>query len=58
MDIPDDPIISCMERTGEPPWIAYPTRVWTPFGYGYDDDEDDWEGEEPDVFYGNETQEF
>lgn len=19
--IPDDPIISCMERTGEPPWM-------------------------------------
>lgn len=21
MDIPDDPIIACMERTGYPPWF-------------------------------------
>lgn len=25
IDIPDDPIIACMERTGYPPWYFYGT---------------------------------
>ena len=31
--IPDDPIISCMERTGYPPWMQEDDC---------DEDEDDW----------------
>lgn len=23
LDIPDDPVIACMERTGYPPWFFY-----------------------------------
>lgn len=37
--IPDDPIISCMERTGYPPWIAYSDE------YDQDDDEEDREAD-------------
>lgn len=64
MLIPDDPIISSILRTGEPPWIANPTRVWTPFGYGRgsydedDEDDEDWEGVDGDVYAGNETDLF
>lgn len=32
-DIPDDPIIACMERTGYPPWMQAEEE--------YDDEEDD-----------------
>lgn len=35
--IPDDPIISCMERTGYPPWFEY-----------YDEPDPDEEEEEDD----------
>lgn len=34
--IPDDPIISCMERTGYPPWMLG----------GSDDDEEEYDYEE------------
>ena len=59
-NIPDDPIIDCMMRTGEPPWIAHPAKVWTPFGRWdeWEDDEDEWEGESEDVYFGNETEDF
>lgn len=46
-DLKDDPIVASMLRTGYPPWMR-----------GYDDDEDDWEEEDADVFYGNETESF
>lgn len=36
--IPDDPIISCMERTGLPPWMLDDT--------GYFDDEEEYADEE------------
>lgn len=34
LQIPDDPIISCMERTGYPPWFIYPE-------YGANDEVDE-----------------
>ena len=43
--IPDDPIIRCIERTGYPPW-------WDDCV----DDEEDFGGE--DVYYGSETESF
>lgn len=33
IQVPDDPIIACMERTGYPPWMQEDD---------YDEDEDDW----------------
>lgn len=33
IQVPDDPIISCMERTGYPPWMQEDDC---------DEDEDDW----------------
>ena len=47
VQIPDDPIIACMERTGYPPWM---NPRWS------DDEEDDW-GDE-DVYTGNETSDY
>ena len=46
IQIPDDPIIRCIERTGYPPEEIY--------------DPDDFfeEGDDGDVFYGNRTEEF
>lgn len=38
MNIPDDPIIRCIERTGYPPWM----RGWD------DDEEHDFEDEDDD----------
>lgn len=46
ISIPDDPIISCIERTGYPPWMCW------------GGDEDDYEEGDSDVFYGNETEDF
>ena len=51
--IPDDPIIRCIERTGHPPWH---------FRYGRlledcRDDDEPFE-EDCDVYYGNETESF
>lgn len=46
-DLRDDPIVASLLRTGYPPWIDP----------GWEDDEE-WEDEDPDVFYGNETQDF
>ena len=44
--IPDDPIIRAMERTGYPTWWDYEYDV-------------DWEeGDDADVYYGNETADF
>lgn len=34
IQVPDDPIIACMERTGYPPWMQEDD-------YDYDEDEDD-----------------
>ena len=36
--IPDDPIISCMERTGYPPWMQEDDC-----GECEDEEEEDWE---------------
>ena len=46
--IPDDPIIRCIERTGYPPWFRDEIE--------YDDD--DYYEEEDDTYYGNETDYF
>lgn len=46
-DLRDDPIVASLLRTGYPPWIDP----------GWEDDEE-WEDEDPDVFYGNSTQDF
>jgi len=46
-DLKDDPIVASLLRTGYPPWIDP----------GWEDDEE-WEDEDPDVFYGNSTQDF
>lgn len=46
VQIPDDPIIECMERTGYPPWIPEDDD---PYGEGGDDE---------DVFFGSETETF
>lgn len=48
--IPDDPIVSAMERTGYPPWISD----------DYDDFDDDEEFFDADdeIFYGNDSIEF
>ena len=61
--IPDDPIVRSMERTGRPPWENTGIRVWNAFGgYATEDDfyeeDDEWEEEEADVFYGNESESF
>jgi hypothetical protein len=46
--IPDDPIVRCIERSGYPPWMQ---------DGGYDPD--DWEEvSDGDVFYGNSTPDF
>ena len=50
IQIPDDPIVRCMERTGYPPWF-----------FPYEDDEDDDDdffdyGE--GTYYGNDTVDF
>lgn len=53
-DIPDDPIIRWMERTGYPPWMQE-----SPGRCRWDDDFDDWEEDsDGDVFYGNQTSGF
>ena len=46
-DLKDDPIVASLLRTGYPPWIDP----------GWEDDEE-WEDEDPDVYYGNSTQDF
>lgn len=51
MLIPDDPIVSCIERTGYPPW----NQGYDP---GYDDDDFWEEGDDGDVYYGSETSGF
>ena len=38
--IPDDPIISCIERTGFPPWMQDDDPVGVPYR-DLDDEEDD-----------------
>ena len=50
MMIADDPIMSCMERTGYPPWMQ-PRKIYTPFGASwidYDEEEPDEEEENDD----------
>ena len=46
----DDPIIHSIMETGYPPWIRG----------GYEDDDDDFweEGDDGDVYFGNDTQGF
>jgi hypothetical protein len=46
-NLPDDPIVSSMLRTGYPPWIDT----------GWEDDEE-WEDDPDDVFFGNQTESF
>ena len=50
VQIPDDPVIRCIERTGYPPW------------YGREDDDELFDFDEmedcDDVFYGNESADF
>lgn len=53
--IPDNPAISRAERNGYEPWLYW--------GYNseaewVEDQEDDEEGDECDVFFGNQTGEF
>lgn len=50
----DDPIVASMIRNGYPPWENR-KRILTPFGY---EDDEEWEEEDADVFYGNETEAF
>ena len=60
-NIPDDPIIACMERTGEPPWNFkwYYGHRFPFFGYDTEYDENDFDSEEePNIFYGNSTADF
>lgn len=44
--IPDDPIIRCMERTGYPPWWKDDDEWW---------EDDEFFDNEDDIFYGNDT---
>ena len=44
----DDPIVECIMRTGFPPWQMPPD---------YEDDEE-WEEDDCDVFFGNQTEAF
>ena len=48
-NIPDDPIVRCIERTGYPPWMN---------DGGYDPENDFDEGEDGDVYYGSESESF
>lgn len=49
--IRDDPIIAHIMRTGYPPWVFDPV-------HNSDDEDDYWEGEYGDVYYGSETVSF
>ncbi len=49
--IPDDPIVSCMERTGYPPWIPS-------FDFDEYDDDEEFFDDDDEIFYGNDTIEF
>lgn len=49
--IPDDPIVKRIMETGYPPWVFDPAP-------NRDDEDDDWEGEYGDVYYGSETVSF
>ena len=58
LNIPDDPIIACMERTGYPPWhfgcgSGWPLIGGRNDGYDdrYDDEEDEEDGEEEDEYF-------
>lgn len=44
--IPDDPIIRCMERTGYPPWWKDSDEDW---------DDDEFFDNEDEIYYGNDT---
>ena len=55
--IPDDPIVRSMERTGRPPWENTSRRIWNAFG-GYNTEDDEWEEEDADVYFGNESESF
>lgn len=55
--IPDCPIVASMERTGRPPWDNLP-RSYNPFSGGYEWDDEDFDEEESDEYYGNETASF
>lgn len=56
----DDPIVSSLERTGLPPWQSdrfYTNKHYSCGGFGgYE--EDDFEEDDGDVYYGNETSSF
>lgn len=52
LQIPDDPIIRCIERTGYPPWFPDPAP-------DRGEDDEDWEEVDyGDVYFGNETSSF
>ena len=52
IQINDHPEIRCVERTGYPSWFTIPHD-------GYEQPEDFWEeGDDGDVYYGNETEDF
>lgn len=56
--IPTDPAITCIERTGRPSWEISSRHMWNAFG-GYPcEDDEEWEEDDGDVFYGNETPDF
>lgn len=55
-EIPDAPDIWCALSTGYPPRATLSDLGYFPLFGGYEDD--DWEEEEDDVFYGNETASF
>ena len=44
IDIPDDPIIRCMERTGYPPWM----QAWDDEDEEDNEEEEEYEDEEED----------
>lgn len=56
INIPDDPIISCIERTGYPPWY-FRSREYDGIIDKEWEEDDDFE-DDSDVFYGNQTESF
>lgn len=56
--IPDDPVVRSFERTGQPP---KPYLGYTPFNArerDIMDDDEDFEGSDGDVYYGNSSEDF
>lgn len=53
--VPDDPIVRCIERTGYPPWWYRTSDRERDIPDYFDDEFEDGDG---DVYYGNSTDEF